>query len=119
MARHRIDMDAIRRACEDIADRFQPDRIVLFGSYASASPSPDSDVDLLVVVPFDGSPQEQSIAIREHLNRNGVRFPMDVLARTPEYVQYRLTNEDWFMREIMEKGKVMYEAPHARVGREG
>lgn len=104
---------AIERVCRDIAKEFRPERIILFGSYAYGDPTPDSDVDILVVMPFSGSPNEQAIAIRNHVTRQGAPFAMDLLVRTPEWVAYRATNEDWFVREILERGKVMYEAAHA------
>lgn len=108
-----VDMQAIRDACAEIAARFRPLKIMLFGSYAQGNPTPDSDVDLLVVMPFTGSPHEQSVAIRAHLNRDGARFPMDILARTPEAVAWRLAHGDFFLKEVMENGRVMYESADA------
>ena len=52
----------ISRLCDTIAQAFHPDKIVLFGSYAYGQPHPDSDVDLLVVMPFEGSPFRQAAA---------------------------------------------------------
>ncbi len=99
----------IRNVCQRIAEEFEPEKIILFGSYAYGKPTPDSDVDLLVVMPFEGGYFQQARKIRQQLN---LALPMDLLVRTPEQVKYRLEIGDSFMREILERGKVMYEAPH-------
>ena len=99
----------IRRMCHRIAEAFQPEKIILFGSYAYGQPTLESDVDLLVVMPFEGSYFQQASRIRQQLT---LALPLDLLVRTPEQVRYRLEIGDSFMREIIESGKVMYEAHH-------
>ena len=98
----------IRRLCDTIAHEFHPDKIVLFGSYAYGQPHPDSDVDLLVVMPFEGSPFRQAAVILSHVVRTVGVLPMDLLVRTVEQVQERLHMGDSFMRDIIERGRVMY-----------
>ena len=75
-----ISMPAIRRYVPQIADRFKPDKIILFGSFAYGEPNEDSDVDLLVVMPC---PNETSQAIRIRLALDAP-FPMDLIVRTPK-----------------------------------
>jgi uncharacterized protein len=104
-----IDMNAIREVTERIVQEFQPERIILFGSYAYGTPTPDSDVDLLVIVPFEGKAPRKSLEI---LNKVDPKFSVDIVVRTPEQVQQRLTWNDFFLRDIMEKGKVLYEAAY-------
>lgn len=99
----------IKELCEQIARDFHPEKIILFGSHAYGHAGPDSDVDLLVVMPFEGRPTKQAITI---LNRLNALTPIDLLVRTPEQVQERLALGDQFMREIVERGKVLYEDPH-------
>ncbi len=99
----------IRKICRRIAEEFKPERIILFGSYAYGKPTLESDVDLLVVMPFEGSYFQQAGKIRQQLE---LVLPLDLLVRTAEQVQYRLAIGDSFMREIIERGKVMYEAHH-------
>lgn len=99
----------IQQICDRIAERYQPEKIILFGSHAEGQPTPESDVDLLVVMDFDGSPLQQAIKISREL---GLVTPMDLLVRTSAQVQERLRIEDPFMREIVERGKVLYEADH-------
>jgi predicted nucleotidyltransferase len=98
----------IRGLCDTIAREFHPDKIVLFGSYAYGKPRPDSDVDLLVIMPFEGSPFRQAAVILNHVVRTVGVLPMDLLVRTAAQVQERLHMGDSFMRAIIEHGKVMY-----------
>lgn len=102
-------MSYIQNVCQRIADAYQPEKIILFGSHAYGKPTRESDVDLLVVMKFDGNPIRQAIKISNEL---GLVTPMDLLIRTPEQIAARLDLEDTFMREIVERGKVMYEAKH-------
>jgi predicted nucleotidyltransferase len=104
-----IDMNAIREVTERIVQECQPERIILFGSYAYGTPTPDSDVDLLVIVPFKGKAPRKSLEI---LNKVDPKFAVDIVVRTPEQVQQRLTWNDFFLREILEKGTVLYEAAY-------
>ncbi len=99
----------IKQVCEGIAERFQPEKIILFGSHAYGQPTAESDVDLLIVMDFVGSPLQQAIKISRAL---GLVTPMDLLVRTSAQVQERLQINDPFMREIIERGKVMYDAAH-------
>lgn len=103
----------IRRVRDAIVREFQPDRIVLFGSYACGKPRSDSDVDLLVVMPFHGSPFRQAALILGHVVRTVGVLPMDLIVRTADQVQRRVNIGDSFMREINEHGKVIYEANHS------
>ena len=100
----------IRRVCAQIAREFRPQRIILFGSYAYGQPTPDSDVDLLVIMPLKGRATEQAVEISRRLEH---RFPIDLLVRSPEEVRQRLAWNDFFLREATEKGVVMYESADA------
>ena len=80
---------------------------MLFGSYAHGRPTADSDVDLLVVLSHEGRAVDKSVEIRM---RSRPSFPLDILVRTPEKVRQRLDLGDTFMRDIIERGKVLYEA---------
>ncbi len=101
-----IEMDRIESLSKLIAKEFQPKRIILFGSYAYGDPTNDSDVDLLVVLPFTGKPVRKAIEIRARINPS---IPLDLIVRTPQQVEERVAMNDWFMREIIEKGRTLYE----------
>lgn len=102
-----VEMKRIKDLASQIAREFRPERIILFGSYAYGQPGDDSDVDLLVVLPFEGKPVRKAIEIR---NRVNPKIPLDLIVRTPERLAERVANNDWFMREIVEKGRTLYEA---------
>jgi len=108
-----VTMKQIEDVGRQIGQRFSPERVILFGSYAEGQPTEDSDVDLLVVMRTKGSSVDQSVEIRLAVRPP---FPMDLLVRTPEKVRERLDMGDPFMRRILEKGRLLYEAHHRRVG---
>ena len=98
---------SIEALCRRIGEEFHPEKIILFGSYAYGNPTPDSDVDLLVIMPFEGHPAEKATEIRLKV---GPRFPLDLIVRTPEKVQERLKLGDDFIEDVMEMGRVLYES---------
>jgi predicted nucleotidyltransferase len=112
-----IPMSAIRRFARQIALRFHPEKIILFGSYAYGTPHEESDVDLLVIMPARNV-IDQSVRIELAIDRP---FALDLIVRTPNQIKRGLQPDDcdWFLREIIEKGKVLYEAPHRAVGSQG
>ena len=87
---------------------FRPRKVVLFGSYAYGKQNPDSDVDILVVMPLNGNPVDKSVEMRLKLQP---RFPLDLLVRTPAKIKERLAMGDDFIKDIFDKGRVLYEAP--------
>src|SRR5437899_875214 len=97
----------IRNVIRQIVQQFHPQKVILFGSYAYGQPTEDSDVDLLVIMPFRGSAVKKAVQIDLKVRRS---FAMDLIVRTPAKVRQRVQMGDWFMREIMEKGKVLYDA---------
>ncbi|MCC7354552.1 MAG: nucleotidyltransferase domain-containing protein [Anaerolineae bacterium] len=103
-----VAMNEILQLSERIVREFQPERVILFGSYAYGTPDADSDVDLLVVLPFEGKGYRKSLEIMAAVEPP---FAVDLLVRTPQQIQQRLEWNDFFIREIIEKGKVLYEAP--------
>jgi predicted nucleotidyltransferase len=110
-----IPLAAIRRFARRIAERFRPEKIILFGSYAYGTPHAESDVDLLVIMPTRDV-VAQSIRIGLAFERP---FSHDLIVRTPRQIERGLKEDDWFLREIVEKGKVLYEAPGGSVGAQG
>src|SRR5437879_4293577 len=94
-----------------VAQRFQPDCIVLFGSHAYGTPHADSDVDLLVVMPARNE-LDQAFKIRCEVP---AQFPMDLIVLKPRNLKWRLEERESFLTEVMAKGKVLYEKNQARV----
>ena len=77
----------IQATCDDIVREFAPLQVILFGSHAYGTPTAESDVDLLVVMPVSKSEtRRQAAEIRQNIPH---RFPMDLLVRSPEEIAYR------------------------------
>ena len=96
----------IQATCDDIIREFAPLQVILFGSYAYGTPTEHSDVDLLVVMDIPKSQfHSKAVEIQKHIPR---RFSMDLLVRSPKEIAYRLSYNDWFLREITEKGELLH-----------
>ena len=99
-------MENILAVARQIAAEFKPDKIILFGSYAYGNPSSDSDVDLLVVMPFEGKSFKASFEILKRIHPG---FPVDILARRPDDTERRYREGDPLIREALNKGRVLYD----------
>ncbi len=110
-----IPMRVIRRFAREVAERFQPDKIILFGSYAYGQPNEDSDVDILVIMPARNE-LDQAFKIRFAIP---TPFPMDLIVCKPKTVQWRLDEGESFLTEVVSRGKVLYEKGHRGVGAKG
>jgi uncharacterized protein len=108
-----LTMRQIEEFAEQIAREFKPERIILFGSYAYGTPHAGSDIDLLVVMPYEGNSIHKAIEILLKLNPT---FGIDLLVRSPAELNQRLEWGDFFLREIVDKGKILYDVTNARVG---
>ncbi len=99
--------ETLPSAVERIVEEIKPNKVVLFGSYAYGVPTPDSDVDLLIILETDAPGKERSWAVSRLLLPRP--FPVDILVKTPQEVAQALAKGDFFMREILERGRVLYE----------
>jgi len=90
-------------------------RIILFGSYAYGRPTVDSDVDLMILM-HGKHVHDIGVRIRDSVDFG---FPVDLVVRSPEEFDRRINWGDDFLREIQNKGKVLYEASDARVDQKG
>src|SRR5436189_6153355 len=97
-----VPMRLIRRFARKVAEQFQPEKIILFGSHAYGTPHEDSDVDLLVVMPARNE-LDQSFKIRWQLQ---APFPLDLIVRTPKEMKWRLDEGESFLTEVTTKGKI-------------
>jgi uncharacterized protein len=101
-----ISFDTIATMSNQIAREFDPEKIVLFGSYASGTARTDSDVDLLVILPFSGTGFRKSLEI---LNRINPPFDVDLIARRPDEADKGYREGDPMLRNALDHGKVLYE----------
>ena len=103
---HRI-ADQLRPYLEVIIERFHPEKIILFGSYAYGHPSPDSDVDLLIVKAIDKSPVSDATSIRRAirpLRHSVANLPLDIMVRSSEDLRARIDHRADFHEEILSQG---------------
>jgi predicted nucleotidyltransferase len=110
-----IPMAVIRAFARQVVKHFQPDKIILFGSRAYGTPHADSDVDILVIQPTRNQ-LDHAFKIHSALLPP---FPLDIIVRTPEEMQWRLEEGESFTTEIMARGKVLYEKKHSRMDTQG
>jgi uncharacterized protein len=101
-----VALNKIDAFASEVAKRFHPEKIVLFGSYAHGQPTEDSDVDLLVVMEHKGKSSEQALAIRRAVRRS---FPLDLIVRTPREAKARLNRRDVFITSALTEGRTLYE----------
>jgi predicted nucleotidyltransferase len=109
--RHPISISAIQAVVRLIAEKFNPERVILFGSYAYGRPRQESDVDLLVVMETKMREREQRLEISRALSPRP--FPLDILVRTPRQLKERIVMGDFFLSRIVAQGRVLYERPRS------
>ncbi len=97
----------------EIGRVFNPHKVILFGSHARGTAGPDSDVDLLIVMPHDGDGPKQASAIRREVE---IPFSVDMLVRSPAELRRRVRLNDFFIKEILRDGKVIYEGSGRGMG---
>ena len=102
--RKRIPQKVIDQVVEQIMEKFKSQKIILFGSYARGDFRPESDVDLLVATETLLKETKQSIVILRYLN---VMFGLGLIVYTPIHLKERVEMNDWFVRDILEEGKVL------------
>jgi uncharacterized protein len=98
--------DHIERTVKRIVKKFHPEMIILFGSHARGDAGPDSDVDLLVVMDFEGSKLEKTVEIRAALGRHSI--PTDIILSTPEDFEWRKEIVGTAEYPAAREGKVVY-----------
>ncbi len=97
----------IQEMVRRIVERFHPEKIILFGSYARGTAGPDSDVDLLIVLPVEGSKLDKIVEIRRQLS--GMGLAKDVIVATPDEVEKYRDVPGTIVWPALQEGKVLYE----------
>ncbi len=96
----------VQNITEQIYNNFDPDKIILFGSRALDNYEADSDVDLLVIMDYSGSARHQAVKILTNIDYH---IPLDLIVRSKKQISQRIEMGDFFLTDIIEKGKVVYE----------
>ena len=102
-----ISTNEIQATCDDIVREFAPLQVILFGSYAYGTPTEDSDVDILVVMALlQSETRRQELEMKTRIR---TRFRLDLHVRSAADIAYRVSHNDWFLRDALEKGDVLYD----------
>ena len=102
----RKNTDAIARIVNRIVERFDPEQMILFGSYARGSANPDSDVDLLVVMKNVKSKRAKQVEMRCALH--DIRIPKDIIVVTESELERYRNIVGTIVRPALREGKSMY-----------
>lgn len=108
MADKREARKVILSVTERIRREYRPKRIVLFGSYATGNPGPDSDIDLLIVKDTEERPIDRRVAVARIAADRSRLIPVEPIVLTPQEIESRLAVGDQFLAEILESGEPLY-----------
>jgi predicted nucleotidyltransferase len=91
-----------------IVSGYSPQKIILFGSLAYGTPTKDSDVDLLIIKDTNQRPIERWMEVKKLLRDPNRTISISPLVYTTQEIKERLAIKDFFIQEVLEKGKVLY-----------
>ncbi len=94
---------------EKIKNEYQPEKIILFGSYSWGKPTRDSDVDLLIIKNTNERHIDRAVRVREIVDKENRVIPLDIVVYTPRELKQRLKASNSFIKTILTKGEVLYE----------
>jgi len=100
-----VTREALEAFTQRLVERFAPEQVILFGSMARGEARWDSDADILVVMPFEGSSLERRLEMLEVCNPS---IPVDLLLCRPEAAKQRYGWGDPFIREAFDHGEVLH-----------
>jgi uncharacterized protein len=100
-----VERKQIEEFASEIARQFSPEKIILFGSHARMTATEDSDVDILVMMNFEGRGVQKAIEIRKATHHP---FSLDLLVRRPDEVAWRVANRDYFLQDVLKEGVLLY-----------
>lgn len=102
-----IEKDKISEIVEKIATGYNPEKIILFGSYASGKPNENSDLDLFIIKETNLPRPERTVQVRKMLF--GTKVPIDLIVFTPKEIEESKENKYSFINEVLKTGKTLYE----------
>ncbi len=107
----------LRQITATLVERISPEKIVLFGSHAAGTATPESDIDLLVILESDLRRDKRQELISRTLRPRP--YPIDILAYTPSEVQACLKDSQSFLTHILKTGKILYDRQSQRMVESG
>lgn len=97
-------LESLKKIASFIKESFGAQKVILFGSYAYGNPNSDSDIDLLVIMNTKERFSKQAVKIRVAIDEMLPEKSIDIIVRSPEYINQRVDNNDFFIKEILTKG---------------
>ena len=104
-----VSIATIRQAARRVALWVHPEKVILFGSHAYGKPTWDSDVDLLLVIKNGSRKARQTALLKASAALDPRPFPVDLLVKSRSQIESRISQGDFFLQDIMENGRVLYE----------
>ena len=101
-----ISQEKIKEVIDRIVKNINPEKIILFGSYASGNPGEDSDLDILVIKEMKMPRYKRSREVKKHLR--GMKIPIDVIVYTKKEVKEWKDTKTAFINQAMKQGKLLY-----------
>ena len=98
----------LKTVTDKICKEYHPEKIILYGSYAYGNPTRHSDIDLFIVKKTSLDWLKRFVKVKEIIFDKTRKIPISPNVYTPEELEDRLISGDSFIKEIMEKGKVLY-----------
>lgn len=102
-----IETDKISEIVNKIVSGYNPEKIILFGSYATGNPNEDSDLDLFVIKDTDLPRPKRVVQVRKMIY--GSMIPIDLIVYTPKEIDESKDNKFGFVHEVLNTGKILYE----------
>ena len=102
-----VDQDIVQKMTRRIVERFAPQKIIAFGSWARGETGPDSDIDFLVIMPYTGSKRDWQVAIRRELK--DFQVPKDIIVASNEEIEQKKTINGYIYKTAIAEGVVLYE----------
>ncbi|MFH0812255.1 MAG: nucleotidyltransferase domain-containing protein [Pseudomonadota bacterium] len=104
----RHNQELINDILQRIVAGYSPKKVILFGSFAYGDPDENSDIDLLIIKDTDKRPMERWMEVKRLVRDRNRTVSISPLVYTSHEIEERLTIKDFFLQEILEKGKVLY-----------
>jgi len=97
----------LKNIVDKIINNFNPDKIIIFGSYAYGHPTVDSDMDIMIVMETDEKPHKRAVSVRKVLK--GIGIPKDIIVKTPEEFERFKDIVGTIVYPAAHKGRIIYE----------
>ena len=102
-----IEKEKISEIVNKIVFGYNPEKIILFGSYAFGNPNENSDLDLFVIKETDVPRPERTMQVRKMIY--GSMVPIDLIVYTPKEIEESKNNKFSFVYAVLNTGKTLYE----------